>query len=576
MKENLTLKEKRASPEKLEELDRYRNQVLECSKCITALRQSSMEKDRRYDLLLQKFKRIRKCILQRKNGEIDEDLFSSFGGSDGSWDSTISLNTITEDLREPLDRITENVNENLCLSADDNHNIAYLQRLPNEPPAYCIGDNKAYPRSSDGSSKRSSQYEKCMYSSETVQRLQNQIISMQENIDLLHAELTNAKDTNELLEFQLLENNEDAKNKFEELLKKREQVDKAVKTEDFVNDMSIDSAVQSASTMETTEVKQQLSDMRMSANLNEQQRAVVVASKSYIDNLEQENCRIDSCLMELKEKELIIRNLEKEIDNERQKQAIEKQQCETINELQKKLEDLTVEKEAMSEKIESLVKVIAQKDTMLQNEKNYCSKLEKQVEDTKADEQKEMLRLRLKLKSAEEEVKNVQKKYKELTEERAHLFEDIATLNNKLQSAHSEIEALKLEVRPAIRTELERRYEETRYRVKCSVEEKHELQKQLETMKQEVDRLQAEAAEVAVLRNEVDEHREYAEQLERQFTAQVAIIEALKKKLLEQRSATGKNYLSIIDQSSDMDDAKSNTVAENVRDLRGNNGITIN
>ncbi|VDD85801.1 unnamed protein product [Enterobius vermicularis] len=100
MKENSALKEKRASPEKLEELDRYRNQVLECSKCITALRQSSLEKDRRYDLLLQKFKRIRKCILQRKNGETDEDVFSSFGGSDCSWDSTISLNTIAEDLRE--------------------------------------------------------------------------------------------------------------------------------------------------------------------------------------------------------------------------------------------------------------------------------------------------------------------------------------------------------------------------------------------------------------------------------------------------------------------------------------------
>lgn len=54
-----------------------------------------------------------------------------------------------------------------------------------------------------------------MYSFETVQRLQNQIISMQEKIDLLQAELTDAKDTNELLEFQLLENNEDTKHKFE-------------------------------------------------------------------------------------------------------------------------------------------------------------------------------------------------------------------------------------------------------------------------------------------------------------------------------------------------------------------------
>ena len=38
---------------------------------------------------------------------------------------------------------------------------------------------------------------------------------MQEKIDLLEAELTEAKDTNELLEFQLLENNEDNKHRFE-------------------------------------------------------------------------------------------------------------------------------------------------------------------------------------------------------------------------------------------------------------------------------------------------------------------------------------------------------------------------
>lgn len=42
MKDNQSLKERRAFPEKLEELDRYRNQVLEYSKCITALRQAGL------------------------------------------------------------------------------------------------------------------------------------------------------------------------------------------------------------------------------------------------------------------------------------------------------------------------------------------------------------------------------------------------------------------------------------------------------------------------------------------------------------------------------------------------------
>ncbi len=42
VKENTGLKEKRSFPEKLEEFERYRNQVLEYSKCITALRQSGI------------------------------------------------------------------------------------------------------------------------------------------------------------------------------------------------------------------------------------------------------------------------------------------------------------------------------------------------------------------------------------------------------------------------------------------------------------------------------------------------------------------------------------------------------
>ncbi|VDM53910.1 unnamed protein product, partial [Angiostrongylus costaricensis] len=70
VKEHTQLKEKRTYPEKLEELERYRVQVLEYSKCITALRSSGLEKDRRYELLVQKLKRLRKCL---KKGEPDDD-----------------------------------------------------------------------------------------------------------------------------------------------------------------------------------------------------------------------------------------------------------------------------------------------------------------------------------------------------------------------------------------------------------------------------------------------------------------------------------------------------------------------
>lgn len=65
------------------------------------------------------------------------------------------------------------------------------------------------------------------------------------------------------------------------------------------------------------------------------------------------------------------------------------------------------------------------------------------------------------------------------------------------------------------------------------MDEKHELQQEVELLKNRIKHLESETAEVNVLRAETEEHREYAEQLEKQFSAQVAIIEALKAKLLE-------------------------------------------
>uniref|UniRef100_A0A915DIB9 Uncharacterized protein n=1 Tax=Ditylenchus dipsaci TaxID=166011 RepID=A0A915DIB9_9BILA len=102
-KENSTLKEQRAFPEKLEELSRYRSQVLDYSKCITACRQSILEKDRRYDLLVQKFKKYRKCLLSKRNGiDSEDDRQSCVGSEEGSLDSSslTGLDTIAEDLDE--------------------------------------------------------------------------------------------------------------------------------------------------------------------------------------------------------------------------------------------------------------------------------------------------------------------------------------------------------------------------------------------------------------------------------------------------------------------------------------------
>ncbi|CAI4223724.1 unnamed protein product [Auanema sp. JU1783] len=95
-KENFTLKGKRTNAEKLEQLDRYRQQILEYSKCITALRTSGLAKDRRYELLVSKYKRLRTCC---RSGDHESDNRST-NGSECSLDDIIISNTIHENFEQ--------------------------------------------------------------------------------------------------------------------------------------------------------------------------------------------------------------------------------------------------------------------------------------------------------------------------------------------------------------------------------------------------------------------------------------------------------------------------------------------
>ena len=83
------------------------------------------------------------------------------------------------------------------------------------------------------------------------------------------------------------------------------------------------------------------------------------------------------------------------------------------------------------------------------------------------------------------------------------------------------------------RSDLERRFEEARYRLNCALEDKRELEKEVVALKEDIERLEIEAAETTNLRLEIEEHHDYADQLEKQFSAQMAIIDALKKKIKE-------------------------------------------
>jgi hypothetical protein len=76
----------------------YVLKVLEMSKCITALRQSAAEKDRRHELLVLKLKRMRRAAAAAQ----ESDRQSCAAGSEGSVEDSgsLGLDTIAEDLDE--------------------------------------------------------------------------------------------------------------------------------------------------------------------------------------------------------------------------------------------------------------------------------------------------------------------------------------------------------------------------------------------------------------------------------------------------------------------------------------------
>ncbi|KIH69210.1 hypothetical protein ANCDUO_00447 [Ancylostoma duodenale] len=110
-------------------------------------------------------------------------------------------------------------------------------------------------------------------------------------------------------------------------------------------------------------------------------------------------------------------------------------------------------------------------------------------------------------KHTEEDLRNTKNLYETSKLALQQLKEEKDELEEKYQQLSSEYEKFKDEQRPSIRTELERRYEEIRYRLNTALDKIHEY-----------------------------ELKEYNAHLERQFQTQTDIIEALKRKLIEQKS----------------------------------------
>ncbi|KHN79171.1 Janus kinase and microtubule-interacting protein 1 [Toxocara canis] len=670
MKENQSLKEKRAFPEKLEELDRYRNQVLEYSKCITALRQSALEKDRRYELLAQKFKRLRKCVLARRNGDNEDDRQSSFGGSDCSAESSVSLDTITENFGESLDKDIESNYQQLAREHDELQRA--LSALKMNTVTYgdeqLLRDQLLCAQTTISQQQRlieqhTAQSESAVDLLGTITRLQDQIIALQTKCERLERELSDSKENNELLEFQLLENNENMKHELEESLARKQGVDKITETDKWVPEDDCDEVLNQTSSAltfdQTCDLKRNLVQLKKSASLDESQRRVAHQAQLYIDSLENQMLEMEiSNSAQIKEyeankveqKKLIDdlraqieesnskRNSKKELqteiddlrknvaemEKERQKllqtitesaAAVEKQkenflkenaannaeiertkqnlmikvsemeqekdsllrrigivenekqelmkskiQLENENqtlakqstelqtqnailqkanaEAQKEQDALNGEVNALSKELGKIRYCLQQKDEQIANEKKMQYDLKSTIEEASKNRLKEMEELQAKTVAQKEELELAKDKLSQIRREKMAVEEENAKLHEDLSAMAEENQRLKDDIRPPIKTQLERRFEESRYRLNCALQTVHDYEDEIVKLRRQLSEFETKLEGRSNMENHLAQVREYSEQLEKQFATQVQIIDALKDKIIQHKKFT--------------------------------------
>ncbi|PAV62757.1 hypothetical protein WR25_22983 [Diploscapter pachys] len=643
LKENTQLKEKRTSPEKLEELDRYRSQVLEYSKCITALRGSGLEKDRRYEALVQKFKQLKKMV----KGEDDKQ---SVVGSDCSGESSISFDTINEDFEESLNKDIEVINQALYKENAELQkalNDLKSSGLPSESESL-LRDQLNYAQSTIAQQQILIETNQEMISQTaqlkaTVASQQTKIKQLEQTIEDLQATISSQREKSELLEFQVLESEARRKSEERERPSDEKYDENAPPVEVVKKELNLD---------EIISLKSELRSLRNAPNLKLLPRQIIGRTEGYIANLEEkftETTQADEIMKVLKDK---LNNVEKnatelekksqksekqlkelqgkitekdkqlediqKIKKESEERLIEmekkdKESTEKLNTMEKKLGEIDKVKKQLKEKNDELEKAskqfeakVAEYENKMKEQQSQLSEptpnpetekaLQQEVEalknkvselvaakekvrfflikknliyaNFKLDEEmrvisKEMSKLKYNLQNKESEleretknaeqlnaklqeivhsnqeesIKKEQKmsKLKKDSESIKKKLADFETKNKSMQAEYdnlkAEYERFKEDQRPSIRTELERRYEETRYRLMCALEKIDRYEKLFEAAR----KTEGGGNFSQILEQEVVELKEFNAHLERQFQTQSEIIDALKMKIINQK-----------------------------------------
>ncbi|CAD5216326.1 unnamed protein product [Bursaphelenchus okinawaensis] len=564
-KDNSALKEQRAFPERLEELERYRTQVLELSKCITALRASIQERDRRHELLILKFKKIKKSLAARRENE--DDRFSCIG-SEASTGSTIALDTIAEDLDEDPSLLSADTPQVVLDQLDLVQNqISELRGvlLPDVPEVtHEIMLTKAA-------------------------RMKEEHKNLQEKVYMLELELANARDTNELLEFQLVELS-------------------SVKNPPVCQDKSIETDEYNDEGLEVTELeprlnfdddfvsrtKTSLRRLERLFALNLPQKEIIHHGVSCISGLEHKlsfaqnqlnmnGCelsrlkklyeeqmadlqrQVDSSAETSSQKKKELKNTIEELRDERivvQKECEElrklnEEQMSKLDELNKKIEEsnkfIDELKQDLAEESQSKTEIIQQ----LQETRQAAEKLRSQV-DMLHDKENKLFVMERNVKNLEDTNVDLEKRFDKELMLRNSLELKNQQLIRELEAARKEIERLQGEIRP-IGSQLERRYEESRYRLAEALKMIEKLESQVSSSNQVIAEMKKADGNGEKMAREIVQLKRYNDELSAQFNTQMDLISELKKRFLivsqkTQGKSESNESISWTSKSSSMDD----------------------
>ncbi|KAI6176808.1 JAKMIP-CC3 domain-containing protein [Aphelenchoides bicaudatus] len=525
VKENLNLREQRAFPEKLEELQQYRNKVLEYSKLTTALRQNLLEKDRRHEILVQKLRKIKKALSLRKDRDDDEQ----------SVGSSIALDTIAEDLDEDPTLFTTNADiqptiyEQLEIA---NGMLNELRTVLN------IDDDKSA----------------CLLTK--VARLQEDYKALEEKQQILELELANARDTSDLFEFQLVE--------LTSTKTQNSLTDQACETDEFLPESD---TVQSNANNEqklnfgdefVTLTKEALVKLDRLFALTPEHKVTISNGVTCINGLEH---KLSFAQNQLNMAQCEIKRINKMAEDS----AIELRQklsasSETSSQKKKELKATIERMKLEADKQANELNTLQTEAQIAKNQLDHAEKEKENFRQSLEESTKKITEVVDSLQKANQLVEDYKERLKISNQQIEGLEEKIQSLEAEIQEASSlkmtvtkteHVEQLNEEKR-RIEVEISRLCVETltlcdpiEHSNIQSVQQLAEIRRRLvnyEQLLQSANKHQDELEKrLDVERREVQQLRKYNKQLELQFNDQMAIIVELKKRYLDLNAKTNEN-----------------------------------